>query len=104
MATPTTQQLRNAVTEIDTMAQGAFSEIAAIAKLALATLETPAAYIDPESMAILLNAIWGKAIDAENYINVEAEGVGCNYIDQAERRRSDARRKAREAASSGVTV
>lgn len=102
MATPTTQQLCNAVTEIDTMAQGAFSEIATIAKLALASLETPAAYIDPESMATILKAIWGKAMDAADHINAEAEGVGCK--DPVERRRSDARHKAREAALSGVTA
>lgn len=104
MATPTTKQLCNAVTEMDSAAQGAFSEIATIAKLTLASLETPEAYTNPESLATVLNAIFDRATDAENSINAMAEDVGCNYKSQSMNRRMDARRKAHEATSSGVTA
>jgi len=104
MATPTTKQLRRTVTAMDSVAQGAFSEIAAIAKLALASLETPAAYADPESMGIVLTLILDKAMGAEDHINSLAEKVGCNYIDQAERRRSDARRQVRKVSLGEVTA
>lgn len=93
-ASASIERLRDAITEIDSMSQSAFSEIATIAKLALASLEKPEAYKNPEAMAHVLQAIWGKALDAENYINCIAEQVGCNYIDNAERRRWAAQRKA----------
>lgn len=101
MTTATPDQLREAITEIDSMSQGAFSEIATIAKLALASLETPAGCNDIDSIASLLSAIFGKAKDAENYINCMAEGVACNYKDPAMLRRWDAKRKASELAIVG---
>jgi len=101
MAQPTTNHLREAITEIDSVSQGAFSEISTIAKLALESLETPTGAANPERMAYVLKVIWGKAIEAENYINCVAEGVACNYKDQAQRRRWDAQRKAGEASTGG---
>jgi hypothetical protein len=98
MTAATPAKLREAITEMDSMAQDAFSEIATIAKLALASLETPEGYSNIEGIARVLNFICGKALDAENYINCTAEGVGCNYKDQAMLRRWDAKRKAREIA------
>lgn len=86
---------------MDSASQDAFSEIATIAKLALASLETPAAYISPESMAHALTAIWSKALDIENHITCMAEEVDCSYKDEAMGRRMDAQRKAREAVHGG---
>lgn len=100
MSTPTNDQLREAITEIDGMSQGAFSEIATIAKLALVSLETPAGCDDIDGIARVLMAIWGKALDAENYINCMAEGVACNYKDEAMLRRWAARREADETTTS----
>lgn len=94
MAAATPAQLREAITEMDSMAQGAFSEIATVARLALASLETPRGCDDIESIAHVLSFIWGKALDAENCINSTAEGVACNYKDQSMLRRFDAKRKA----------
>lgn len=94
MATPTTEKLREAISEMDCASQGAFSEIATIAKLALASLETPNAYIDPECIAVVLAALWGKALDAENHINGLASEVGCSYKDQKMILRWDAKSKA----------
>ncbi|WP_296446990.1 hypothetical protein [Rhodoferax sp. UBA5149] len=97
--TPTTEQLRVAVTEMHSMSQSAFTEISTFARLALASLETPQAYANIESLATVLSAIWGKAMDADNCIRAEAEGVGCNYVDEARRCRMDAERKASETTS-----
>jgi len=101
MATATIQQLREAVNEIDCMSQTSFTEIATFAKLALNLLETPRAYENQEALACILGAIWAKSKDAENYINVMAEGVACNFKNEAALRRADAHRKARESALSG---
>lgn len=100
MATPTTKQLCNAITEMDSSAQHAFGQIRAIAELALASLEKPETYSTLESIAQVLIAIGEKATSAEDHINAMAEDVGCNYKDPAERRREGARRKASEATSS----
>ena len=100
--TVATEQLRDAVTDIDGMAQSAFGEIAAIAKLSLESLEKPETCDDPERIATVLSMIWSRALDAENYINCEAERVDCNYQDKALQRRMDARRQAREVTTEGM--
>lgn len=88
--------LRGVVNFMDCLSQGGFSQIRAIAKLALAQLERPDGYHHPELIAHALSAIWGKAEEIENCINSEAEMVGCNYVDEAERRRWDAHAAARQ--------
>ena len=84
-------KLRNTVEFIDCLAQGGFSEISAIARLALAQLERPEGYKHPEVIAHALGAIWGKADEIMNCINNEAEQVGCNYVDESTTRRLAAR-------------
>lgn len=88
---PEVQKLRNAVEYMDCLSQGGFSEIASIAKLALFSLETPDGYQHLDNIANALKAIWSKADDIQNCINSEAEQVGCNYADDNQRRRRDAR-------------
>ena len=100
---PTTKQLCEAVTEMDSASQSAFTEIATIAELALLSLETPEAYVNPECLAIVLKAIRNKALDAENHINSTVEEVECNYKSQSRNRRMDARRQAKKATSNKVT-
>lgn len=90
------KKLRLAVETMDGLSQDGFAEIAAIAKLALQSLESPDGYRHIDNIVHALKAIWGKAEDVQNCINCEAEGVGCNYVDAAERRRMDARHVARE--------
>lgn len=89
------QKLRNAIELMDSLSQSGFSEIAAIAKLALKSLETPDGYRHLDNIVHALKAIWGKADDIQNCINGEAEEVGCNYIDEDERRRMAAHHTAR---------
>lgn len=90
------KKLRSTVESMDCLAQDGFSEISNIAKLALAQLETPDGYRHPEMIARTLRSIWSKADDIENCINSEAEQVGCNYVDDAENRRLEARRTHRQ--------
>ena len=47
-----------------------------------------------ENIALALQAIWGRANDAENCINYRAEQVGCNWRDPASERRYAAAREA----------
>lgn len=96
MANPTTAQLRNAVEFMDCQAQDGLSEIASLAKLALARLETPEGHLHIEDIARALSAIWGKADVIQDVINNAAEEVGCQYVDKAWLRRLDAKHAARK--------
>mgnify|MGYP000004573891 CR=1 FL=1 len=93
---PEVQKLRNAVELMDCLSQSGFSEISSIAKLALYHLETSDGYRHLDNIVNALKAIWGKADDIQNCTNSEAEQVGCNYVDDAQRRRWDAQRAHRE--------
>lgn len=50
-------RLQVAIMNMDSLAQGGFSEISAIAKLALVAMETPYGYLHPETIAQALRAI-----------------------------------------------
>lgn len=89
-------KLHIAIEDMDALAQGGFSQICAIAQLALAALQTPEGYRHPENIVQALRAIKSKAEDIDNCINSTAEQVGCNYHDKQLYRRWDAQRAARE--------
>ncbi len=93
---PEMQKLRNTVEWMDCLSQDAFSKITTMARLALASLEAPDGHRHLDDIANALGAIWSTAEVAENGINYEAETVGCNYKDEAQRRRWAAARQARE--------
>ncbi|MEO8154305.1 MAG: hypothetical protein ABI605_14650 [Rhizobacter sp.] len=88
---PSTEKLRETTEYISTLAQDVLSEIECIAKLALAYLETPGGYKHPEIIAKALDSIWGRAEYIKQCISNQAEDVGCDYVDEAEIRRSRAR-------------
>jgi len=96
--TPTIQQLRSAITDMDALAHEGFSQIAAIARLALSHLETANGWQHPDTIARALEAIQSKAEAQNDCISSEAHGVGCAFIDTARLRRF----KANEA-STGFT-
>lgn len=93
-ANPEVQKLRNLVVDIDCLSQCGFSEISSIAKLALSRLETPDGHRHIDDIANALKAIWGKADEIKSCIYFQAEDVGCNYVDEAQQRRWDAKREA----------
>ena len=90
------KQYRDTIQFMDGLSQDGFSQIAAIAKLALMSLETPDGHRSVDDIAHALNAIWAKAAEIQNHINAEAENVGCNHVEAPERRRWAALRTARE--------
>ncbi len=83
-------KLRNAVTDMDALAQGGFKEIAAIAHMAMLAMQHPMVARHPEPLAQALSAIKRTADDIVNCINATAEEVGCHWSDPA----LDARRAA----------
>ncbi len=95
---PNAPRLRMAVETIDNLSQDGFSDISAIAQLALHWLESPRGCANLEVIAQALTLIHGKASDIKDCINAEAEAVGCNYTDPALTRR----RRATAAAPAGV--
>lgn len=84
------KKLRDMIQLLDNYSQHGLSQISAIARLALLSLETPDGYLHRDEIAKAFEAIHEKAEYLEDCINAEAENVGCNYIDEAERRRWDA--------------
>ncbi|MDO8713776.1 MAG: hypothetical protein Q7K13_04770 [Polynucleobacter sp.] len=104
MTKATLKQLCDAVSEMDGLAQAGFGEIASLARLALLAMEQPETYTrggGMDAIAHVLSSIKGKAEDINNCINVTAEQVGCNFVDDANRRRWDAKREARESTNGG---
>jgi hypothetical protein len=91
-------KLRSAITDMDCLSQSAFDEIASIAQLSLAWLERPDGHRNVEVIASALNNIVFRAQNAAECIGLEAEGVGCEFIDSE----SQARRMAAETNRSGV--
>lgn len=91
---PDYNKLKSTIETLDALSQDGFSEISTLAGVALKLMETPDAYLWPETIAQLLGTIRVKAEDIENLINCEAENVGCNYKDEAAERRYEARRAA----------
>lgn len=86
---------------MDGLSHGGFSHIAGMARVALLAFESEVKSYYIDDFAGVLDAIRGIAEEMENCINVEAERVGCNYVDPAHARRGDAVRRAAAATSSG---
>ena len=64
------------------MSEEGFSEIAAIAKLALLSLETPDGHVGTENIARALSAIAGKADMILELISNSAESAGYPLFDR----------------------
>jgi hypothetical protein len=82
--------LETAVQDMDGISQNTFSEIAAIAQLSIAYLENPAIPFCQENLAQAFSIIWNACEIGQGCINVEAERVGCNYVDGGVERRLSA--------------
>lgn len=79
--------LRETINEIDSYSQTGFGDIAAIAKLALLSMEKPMTVIDIERIATVLEFIWDRAGSMEDLIRTSAELAGCPYQNQARQSR-----------------
>ncbi|RFC37765.1 MAG: hypothetical protein DID92_2727743064 [Candidatus Nitrotoga sp. SPKER] len=89
--TPTLSTLKETINAMDGLAQTGFSQIEAIAKLAMAYMEMPEAYRHTEILAVAFEAIWNKAFEMNECISGEARFVGCERTDQGMLRRYAAR-------------
>lgn len=78
---------------MDNFSQHGFSQIAAIARLTLASMQVPESPRTLDDIAYALESICQKAEYVEDCINGEAENVGCNYINDEERSRWAARKE-----------
>ena len=90
MSNQTENQLRDTIEEMDGLSQEGFTQIAAMAKLALLSFEQPDMYknrLALGDLATLLSIIRSTATDFQNCINVTAERMGCNSVDKAQQRR-----------------
>lgn len=96
------QELRNTIEFMDALSQEGFSQIAAITNLVLTSLRAPEAHLRLDDIATAMLVICGKAIDIQNCINGEAEQVGCNFVENAERSRRVALRAEREQEAANV--
>jgi hypothetical protein len=84
------QQLSNALSQVDRLVQQGCAEMASIAQLALAWLETPEGHRQFDVVAHALQTIRNGAEALADYAGTEAREMGCGYDDPAEQRRSEA--------------
>ena len=95
--------LKQVIEDMDCTAQGAFNDIAAIARLALLALESPKGCRDTHSLAAAFVAIEDRANTAWHLVNNEAVDAGCGYTDHEALRRGIARMDAQNlSVQSGV--
>jgi len=88
---PSNEDLKDVVKTIDSLSQKGFSEIGAIARLALVALESPSLHHrTSDDIAKALQAICYMSDDTSNCINCEAEQVGSHYVDESRARRHKA--------------
>lgn len=80
---PTIDRLRANITEIDSLSQEGFSNIAALAQLAIAYLELPEVEQDKGALKTTIKLIRAQAVEYETIINSEAGIYGCGFNEQA---------------------
>jgi hypothetical protein len=73
------QTLRDTVRQMDELSYRGFSQIAGLARLAIAALESPTGQEVGKDAAAAFRAVFETADLVENEINVVAERVGAHY-------------------------
>jgi len=87
--------LRGTIETMDALSHEGFSGIAAVARLALLSLETPEGQSNSERLAGAFRMILEKADTIQSCINSEAERAGAAFIDESARKRAQAYREAK---------
>lgn len=90
MSTTPKEILEAVIYDMDCASQTGFTQIRVLTRFALQSMEDPSAHLCIENVAATLSIISSIAFDAENNINSMAENHGCNYVDEAALRRSNA--------------
>ena len=84
------RELYGTIHDMDALAQEGLAEIIAIAKLALAAMESPTNHPDMHTLARIFSGIWMKSEHLAGCIASEALGAGCASEDEAAQRRTTA--------------
>ncbi len=84
------RDLYGTIHDMDALAQEGLAEIIAIAKLALAAMESPTNHPDMHTLARIFSGIWMKSEHLAGCIASEALGAGCASEDEAAQRRTTA--------------
>lgn len=84
-------RLCGSIQMMDAYAQESLKKISAVASLAIKSLETPGGHHNTEAIAQVLTLIDHEAYELQDRISCEAETHGCQWRDEAEQRRLDAR-------------
>lgn len=79
--------LRDTVKTMDCLAQRGLSQIEAIARLAILSLETPDGQRNTDALSHALRVIADMAFRTGDSVSFEADEVGCRYVDDAHARR-----------------
>lgn len=82
------KELQTVINCIDCTAQMTFNQLIAIIEMMLAYLETPRGQGNVEALASALDCMFYLANSAAESIGLEAENVGCEYVDKARERRT----------------
>lgn len=93
----TPQDVSSALHAVDLLVQQGCAEMASIAQMALAWLETPQGCQQLEVVARALVSIRNNADALADYAGTEARAVGCGYDDPGELRRGEAAEAAAQA-------
>lgn len=80
-------RLQETIADMDAISQDGFSRISALTELLLSTMESPDCFPSMANVAHVLALIRATAFDHENSVNSLAEDMGCNFINDRERRR-----------------
>lgn len=91
------QDVSSALHAVDLLVQHSCAEMASIAQMALAWLETPQGCRQLEVVARALVSIRNNADALADYAGTEAQAVGCGYDDPGELRRGEAAEAAAQA-------
>lgn len=91
------EKVSSALHEVDLLVQQSCAEMASIAQMALAWLETPQGCRQLEVVARALMSIRNNADALADYAGTEARAVGCGYEDAGELRRGEAAEAAAQA-------
>ena len=87
---PTEQAAREICEAMAGVAIEALEEVAALAKLALISMESPSAHCSPETIAAALNAISRASDEAIGHLVSETATIGFSYQNSAADRRRNA--------------
>lgn len=81
------QTLRDTVKAMDRLSQRGLNQIEAIARIAIQSLETPDGQRNTEALSHVLHLIADIAFLTGDSVSLEADEVGCRYVDDAHTRR-----------------